>query len=63
MLKPGQCCYHIGKVGSTNDSDFCRRRTDYYYETDDDGNKVRKYDSFCFMHTPSSDEDMEIEPE
>ncbi len=57
MLKSNQCHWHIGEVGDTRDSAYCKATVNSYMSTDDDDNKVRKYDHFCPCHIEEASKD------
>lgn len=50
-LKKNQCKYYLGKIGDGSDDKFyCGKEVQYYIVKDEDGNKIRKYNVFCFKH-------------
>ncbi len=54
MVKDGECHWHIGKIGSFEDKDFCKKQCNFSYVIDDNGKKVRRYNSFCEEHRKMS---------
>jgi hypothetical protein len=60
MLKPGQCYWHIGKLGDVSDAAYCRKKTTYKILKDDDDNKKRVYNVYCPEHELIADNEKEI---